>query len=95
MRWTSTLVQKQPQIFRASDFTTICRLLLLIFLLKFLLLIQVNVRRLHPNDGFVQEAESFLYMFWLHLRAKKENLIVLHTLSLFWDLKIIYYVRFR
>lgn len=41
--------------------------LLLLLLLKFILLLQVDVRRLHSDYGFVQKAEGFLYMFGLHL----------------------------
>lgn len=42
-------------------------LLLLFLLLQFILLLQVDVRRLHSDDGFVQKTEGFLHVFGLHL----------------------------
>lgn len=47
-------------------------LLLLLHLLQFVLLLQVDVGRLHSDDGFVQEAEGFLHMFGLHLKANRQ-----------------------
>lgn len=93
----STSARTTSQVRRGSDITTICLLLLLLFLLHFLLLIQVDVGRLHPDDGFVQEAESFLYMFGLHLWVKRVKLIVVHTVRarLLWKFKILQCARFR
>lgn len=48
-------------------FSTI--LLLLLLLLQFVLLLQVDVWRLHSDDGFVQKTEGFLHMFGLHLKT--------------------------
>ncbi len=48
-------------------------LLLLLLLLQFILLLQVDVRRLHSDDGFVQKTESFLHMFGLHLKTNREK----------------------
>lgn len=48
-------------------------LLLLLLLLHFVLLLQVNVGRLHSDDGFVQETEGFLHMFGLHLKEMEKG----------------------
>lgn len=47
--------------------------ILLLLLLHFVLLLQVNVGRLHSDDGFVQETEGFLHMFGLHLKEMEKG----------------------
>lgn len=53
-------------------------LLLRLLLLQFIVLFKVNIWRLHSDDGFVQEAESFFYMFGLHLRGTLEGKIMVY-----------------
>lgn len=43
--------------------------LLLLLLLQLLVLLQVDVRRLHSDDGLVEQAEGFLHVFRLHLKT--------------------------
>lgn len=58
--------------FRVCVFTI---LLLLRLLLHFILLVQVDVGRLHSDDGFVQEAEGLLHVFGLHLKETERTKI--------------------
>lgn len=53
-------------------------LLLLLLLLQFIVLFQVDIGRLHSDDGFVQEAEGFFYMFGLHLWGTSQGKIMVH-----------------
>lgn len=56
-----------------SESVCVSTILLLLLLLHFVLLLQVNVGRLHSDDGFVQETEGFLHMFGLHLKEMEKG----------------------
>lgn len=53
-------------------------LLLLLLLLQLIVLFKVDIRRLHSDDGLVQEAEGFFYVFGLHLRGTSEGKIMVY-----------------
>lgn len=52
---------------------------LLLLLLQLVVLLQVDVRRLHSDDGLVEETEGFLHVFGLHLETGRGNMSVCTT----------------
>ncbi len=62
-------------------FVCVCTilLLLLLLLLQFVLLLEVDVGRLHSDDGFVQKTEGFLHMFGLHLKTQRQEGQITHN----------------
>lgn len=55
-------------------FLCVCTILLVLLLfLQLVVLLQVDVGRLHSDDGFVQKTEGFLHMFGLHLKTKRKT----------------------
>lgn len=60
-------------------------LLLLLLLLQFILLLQVDVGRLHSDDGFVQKTEGFLHMFGLDLETYRGMTMVTILHHVIWS----------